>query len=227
MRALCSGLSAHADFAALTRQAQLVRFIRHRARTVAGLIKDPRGSLPVVWVTSRHGNAKRPLSGATVNSRARTNRTRGVPARRKCIAEVGGRRCGPEKRRRSAPLTRRSGVCVAGGLARSMRLSIVHGETWGQLDWQTSERSNVESRIAAAKSRDRPKKASNLRTQSPIDGRHLGLWTSCDLHGRAVNAILAALMTTHACESATGKMQGGDRGARGTVGRLVGQVFTR
>jgi hypothetical protein len=27
---------------------------------MAGLIKDPRGSLPVVWVTSRPGNAKRP-----------------------------------------------------------------------------------------------------------------------------------------------------------------------
>jgi len=25
----------------------------------AGLCKEPRGSLPVVWVTSRHGNAKR------------------------------------------------------------------------------------------------------------------------------------------------------------------------
>jgi len=110
---------------------------------------------------------------------------------------------------------------VAGGLARSMRLSIVHGETWGQLDWQTGERSNVESRIAAAKSRDRPKKASNLRTQSPNDGRHLGLWKSCDLHGHAVKAILATLMTTPACGSATGKRRGGDRGARGTVGRLV------
>jgi len=219
MRALCSGLSTHAVFAALTRQAQLVRFIRRRSSisrspcTTAGLFKDPRGSLPVVWVTSRPGNAKwlKPYS------RARTNRTHGVPACRKCIAEVGGRRCGPEKRRRSVPLTRRSGVCVAGGLARSMRLSIVHGETWGQLDWQTGEQSNVESRIAAAKSRDRPKKASTLRTQSPIDGRHLGLWTSCDLHGRAVNAILAALMTTPACGSATGKRRGGDRGARGTA----------
>ena len=138
MRALCSGLSTHAVLAALTRQAQLGWFIRRRhafsrsRATVAGLIKDPRGSLPVVWVTSRHGNAKRPLSGEAVNSRARTNRTRGVPARRKCIAEVGGRRCGPEKRRRSVPLTRRSGVCVAGGLARAFVLSIVHGETCGE-----------------------------------------------------------------------------------------------
>jgi hypothetical protein len=110
---------------------------------------------------------------------------------------------------------------VAGGLARSIHQSIVHGETWGQLDWQTGERINVESRIAAAKSRDRPKKASTLRTQSPIDGRHLGLWTSCDLHGRAVNAILATLMTINACGSAIDKRRGGDRGARGTVGRLV------
>lgn len=128
-RALCSGLSAHAVFAALIRQAQLARFIRRRACTMAGPCKAPRDSLPVVWVTSRHGNAKRLQRP---RSRARTNRTHGVTARRKCIAEVGGRRSGPEKRRRSVPLTRRSGVCVAGGLARSFRQSIVHGETWGQ-----------------------------------------------------------------------------------------------
>jgi hypothetical protein len=30
------------------------------ACTTAGLFKDPRGSLPVVWVTSRLGNAKWP-----------------------------------------------------------------------------------------------------------------------------------------------------------------------
>jgi hypothetical protein len=96
----------------------------------------------------------------------------------------------------------------------------------GNLGTTAGGQSNVESRIAAAKSRDRPKKASNLRTQSPIDGRHLGLWTSCDLHGHAVKAILAALMTTPACESATGKRRGGDRGARGTVGRLVAWVKT-
>jgi hypothetical protein len=35
---------------------------------------------------------------------------------------------------------------------------------------------------------------------------------------------LAALMTTHACVSAIGKRRGGDRGARGTVVRLVAQV---
>jgi len=127
MRALCSGLSAHAVFAAQAawpvHQASFIDLTI--ACTTAGPFKDPRGSLPVVWVTSRHGNAKR----SKPHLRARTNRTRGVPARRKCIAEVGGRRCGPEKRRRSAPLTRRSGVCVAGGLARR---AIVHGETCGE-----------------------------------------------------------------------------------------------
>jgi len=72
----------------------------------------------------------------------------------------------------------------------------------GNLGTTIGERNNVESRIAAAKSRDRPKKAPTLRAQSPIDERHLGLWTSCDLHGRAVKAILAALMTTNARVSA-------------------------
>jgi hypothetical protein len=104
---------------------------------------------------------------------------------------------------------------VAGGLARQSDCPL------GNLGTTIGEQSNVESRIAAAKSRDRPKKASTLRTQSPIDGRHLGLWTSCDLHGRAVNAILATLMTINACGSAIDKRRGGDRGARGTVGRLV------
>lgn len=109
-------------------QASFTTISRWRS-TAAGLIKDPRGSLPVVWVTSRHGNAKRLKRP---HSRARTNRTHGVTARRKCVAEVGGRRCDSEKRRRSVPLTRRSGVCVAEGLARTNCWSILHGETWGE-----------------------------------------------------------------------------------------------
>jgi len=36
-----------------------------------------------------------------------------------------------------------------------------------------------------------------------------------------VNAISAALMTNNACESAIAHKRGGDRGARGTVLRLV------
>jgi hypothetical protein len=37
----------------------IVHAIARSNATMAGLFKDPRGSLPVVWVTSRHGNAKR------------------------------------------------------------------------------------------------------------------------------------------------------------------------
>jgi len=177
MRALCSGLSAHADFAAQAAcsvhqaPSRFLTIARHGGGADQGsawLAASCLGDL-TTWQRAM----------AKSHSRARTNRTRGVPARRKCIAEVGGRRCGPEKRRRSAPLTRRSGVCVAGGLARQSDCPR------GNLGTTAGGQSNVESRIAAAKLRDRPKKASNLRTQSPIDGRHLGLWTSCDLHGHA------------------------------------------
>lgn len=127
MRALCSGLSAHADFAAK----QLVRFIRHRARDRKIECHGGGADQGSAWLAaSCLGDLTTwQRAMAKSRSRARTNRTRGVPARRKFIAEVGGRRCGPEKRRRSAPLTRRSGVCVAGGLARR---AIVHGETCGE-----------------------------------------------------------------------------------------------
>ena len=116
-RALCSGLSAHAGSAAKAAPAAHHPASRKRTRRW-GRGEASRVSLPVVWVTSRHGNAKRLALGRRRTSRARMNRTHGVPARRKCVAEVGGRRFGSEKRRRSAPLTRRSGDCVAGGLAR-------------------------------------------------------------------------------------------------------------
>lgn len=82
-----------------------------------------------------------------------------------------------------------------GPSARNRSVDCPRGNLW-RSDRRLRGQSNVESRIAAAKSRDRPKKASILRTQSSIDGRHLGLWISCDLHGHAVKAILAALMTT-------------------------------
>jgi hypothetical protein len=38
----------------------VVHAIARSNATTAGLFKDPRGSLPVVWVTSRLGNAKWP-----------------------------------------------------------------------------------------------------------------------------------------------------------------------
>lgn len=66
--------------------------------------------------------------------------------------------------------------------------------------------------------------APNLRAQSPADGRHFGLWTSCDLHGRAVEAISAALAKNDACESAIIRKWGGDRGARGAVLRPVDKL---
>jgi len=166
-RALCSGLSAHAVFAALTRQAQLVRFIRRRARPPHGGASRRRG-WPRIRVarcrlfgwphdTATRNGSKRP------SSRARTNRTYGVTARRKCVAEVGGRRCGSEKRRRSVPLTRRSGVCVAGGLARR---SIVHGETCGE-----SSASETMSRVGSR----RQSREIGQRRRQPWGRNHLSM----------------------------------------------------
>lgn len=113
-RILCSGLSAHAVFRCASSLSGSSVARRSRGRN-----KALHGSLPVVWVTSRHGNAKRHTKP---HSRARTSRTHGVSVRRYVIAEVGGRRCGPEKRWRFTLLTRKSDASVAGGLGRRGRL---------------------------------------------------------------------------------------------------------
>jgi hypothetical protein len=55
-------------------------------------------------------------------TRARTSRTHGVSVRRYVIAEVSGRRFGPEKRWRFTLLTRKSDASVAGGLGRRGQL---------------------------------------------------------------------------------------------------------
>lgn len=60
-RNLCSGLSAHVDFAAQAARSVCLAAVERRRR---GRFEIPRGSLPVVWVTSRHGNAKRPTKAA-------------------------------------------------------------------------------------------------------------------------------------------------------------------
>lgn len=89
------------------------------------------------------------------------------------------------------------------------------------------ERRGVERRSAAAKSRYRRRMASNLRTQSPVDGRHLGLWISRDLHGRAVKATSAAPTTTERMrEQRRSTNRGGDRGARGSVVRHVEKALS-
>lgn len=113
-RILCSGLSAHA-----VSRCESSLSGSSVARRSQGRNKALHGSLPVVWVTSRHGNAKRPKA---VPSRARTSRTHGVSVRRYVIAEVCGRRFGPEKRWRFTLLTRKSDASVAGGLGRRGQL---------------------------------------------------------------------------------------------------------
>jgi len=81
-RNLCSVLSAHAVFrCASSLSGSSV------ARRSQGRNKTLRGSLPVVWVTSRHGNAKRPQKP---HSRARTSRTSGVSVRRKQLQKSVG-----------------------------------------------------------------------------------------------------------------------------------------
>jgi hypothetical protein len=60
MRNLCSGLSAHA----VSRCASSLSG-SSVARRSQGRNKALHGSLPVVWVTSRHGNAKRPKAAFT------------------------------------------------------------------------------------------------------------------------------------------------------------------
>jgi len=116
------------------------------ARRSRGRYRAPRGSLPVVWVTSRHGNAKRPKAVFAGEDEPYARRVRASSS----IAEIGGRRRGSEKRRRTASLTRRSVDCVAGSLGRRGQASL--GETWGVA---LGERTDVEIRTAAAKSRDR------------------------------------------------------------------------
>jgi hypothetical protein len=150
-RALCSGLSAHAVFAALTRQAQLDRFIRHRAGGRKIECHDGGAVQGSAWLAAGClgdlTTRQREVVKNHIRGRGRTVRT-ACSRVVKCIAEVGGRRCGPEKRRRSAPLTRRSGVCVAGGLARTNCCSILHGETCGEAfsDRASKATSRVESR---------------------------------------------------------------------------------
>jgi len=61
-RALYSGLSAHAVLSCASSLSGLSASVARRRRDRN---KALRGSLPVVWVTSRHGNAKRPKAAFT------------------------------------------------------------------------------------------------------------------------------------------------------------------
>jgi len=77
------------------------------------LHKDLRGLLLVRLGDLTYGNAK---GRHKSHSRAWTTVRQGVLVRRQCVAEADGRRCDPEKRRRT--LSQKEGaVCVAGGLA--------------------------------------------------------------------------------------------------------------
>lgn len=88
MRALCSGLSAHAGSAA-----QAAPAAHHPASSRKGSRRWGRGeasrvSLPVVWVTSRHGNAERLAFGRRRSGRkglrSRPKRGRGRAVRTVC-----------------------------------------------------------------------------------------------------------------------------------------------
>lgn len=109
----------------------------------------------------------------------------GAAACRMCVAEVDVRRFGPKKRRRRAP-QKGAGACVAGDLAS-------RGESSTRKRRRScGERKGGDDRASTAKPGHRSWRAPKYRGRElVIEGRSLGLWKSCCLHGRGAEAVLA------------------------------------
>jgi hypothetical protein len=139
-----------------------------------------------------YGNAK---GRHKSHSRAWTTVRQGVLVRRQCVAEADGRRCDPEKRRRT--LSQKEGaVCVAGGLANRgqtatrKRRRNRDSETASSLPGRDGKVAATVRGPASEKRTGRIEGRSGQPSKRlPIDGRHPGLWISCDRHGHAVFAI--------------------------------------
>ena len=170
-----------------------------------------RGSQAPDAATHRRANATgigwcRRVAGRKLHSRARIERSSGVPARRYQVAEVGKRRRGPEKR-----VSRWQRGAWTGSLASERSARARGGEKASRTG------------IAVAKPRSQGKSGAG-RSKGRCGAKVLARWKASRVtrparivHASGLAAVLAAL--TEAQARASGMTTGGrgDRGVRGAV----------